>query len=253
MRVDADELDAVQGEGPADRLGRQSVRQRDAELLVLVRGGDELVGVGLDADRDADLHALADAEPLGDVRDAGDLQEGVEDDAPDASLDGPLDLGDGLVVAVEGDALGGHPGVQRGGQLAAGADVEVQPLLLEPAHHGTREEGLVGVEDVGVRSEGVRPGAAAGPEVGLVQEVRRGAELLGQAGDFDPADGERAVRVTGDGAGPDLRVQLVEVGGRGGVVTLGVDVGVTGPGGVCGSAHRSALLSQVSRQRWGAR
>ena len=132
------------------------------ELLVLVGGRDELVGVRLDADGDADLHALALAEPCGDVRDADDLLEGVEHDTPDAGLDGPLDLGDGLVVAVQGDALGGHAGGERGGQLAAGADVEVEPFLVQPPHDGAGEERLAGVEDVGVRPEGVTPGAAAG-------------------------------------------------------------------------------------------
>lgn len=241
VRVDADEVEAVEGECTAHRLGGLPVGERDPELLVLVRGGDELVGVGLDADGDADLHPLADAVPLGDVGDADDLLEGVEHDPPDARLDGPLDLGDGLVVAVEGDALGGHPGVQRGGQLTAGADVEVQPLLLQPAHDGAGEKGLPGVEDVGVRAEGLGPGAATGPEVALVEEVGGGAELLREPGDGDPADGEGAVRVAGDGARPDLLVEDVEVGGGRGVVPLGEDVGVTGSCGVCGAAHRDVL------------
>lgn len=144
--------------------------EREAELLVLVCGGDELVGVRLDADRHPDLHRLADAQFVGDVRDADDLLEGVEHDPPDARLDGPADLGGGLVVAVEGDPGGRHPGVQRGGQLAAGADIEVEPLLVQPADDGAGKERLARVEDVGVGTEGVTPGAAAGPEVGLVQE-----------------------------------------------------------------------------------
>ena len=45
---------------------------------------------------------------LGDVRDADDLLERVEHDPADAGLDRPLDLGGRLVVAVQGDALGGH-------------------------------------------------------------------------------------------------------------------------------------------------
>ena len=101
---------------------------------------------------------------LGDVRDAHDLLEGVEHDAPDAGLDGPLDLVGGLVVAVQRDALGGHPGVERGGQLAAGADVEVEPLLVQPAHDGAGEERLAGVEDVGVaaRRRRARRGSGRG-------------------------------------------------------------------------------------------
>ena len=74
----------------------------------------------------------------------------------------------------------GIPRVERGGQLAAGADVEVEPLLVQPAHDGAGQERLAGVEDVGVRAEGVAPGAAAGAEVVLVEEVGRRAELLGE-------------------------------------------------------------------------
>ncbi len=169
----------------------------------------------------------------------------VEHDPPDTgSLDGTLDLGDGLVVAVEGDAVGGHTGVEGGGQLPAGAHVQIQPFLLEPAHDGTREEGLAGVEDVGVGPEGVGPGAAAGPEVALVEEVGGGAELLGEPGDGDPADGEGAVRVTGDGARPDLLVQDVEVGGGRGVVPLGRTSAWRGPAGC--AERLIVMLSRVS-------
>lgn len=217
--------------------------EREAELLVLVGGGDELVGVRLDADRHPDLHRLADAQLVGDVRDADDLLEGVEHDPPDARLDGPADLGGGLVVAVEGDPGGRHPGVQRGGQLAAGADVEVEPLLVQPADDGAGEERLARVEDVGVGPEGVAPGAATGPEVGLVQEEGGGAELLGEAGDRQAADGQHAVLVAADGTRPDLGVEGVEVLGRGAVVALGQDVGVAGPGRVGGTAHDAVSLT----------
>ena len=210
----------------------------NAELLVLVGGGDELVGVRLDADGDADLHALPPAE-LAAAMCATRTISWKESSTirPTPGLDGPLDLVRGLVVAVEGDALGGHAGRERGGQLAAGADVEVEPFLVQPAHDGAREERLAGVEDVGVGAEGAAPGPAARPEVGLVEDVGGRAELLGEPLDVDAADGDDAVRVAADGLGPDLGVEGVEVGGRGGVVALGQHVGVTGPGGVCGTAH----------------
>lgn len=137
----------------------------------------------------------------------------------------------------------GDPGVQRGGQLAAGADVEVEPLLVQPADDGAGEERLARVEDVGVGPEGVAPGAAAGPEVGLVQEEGGGAELLGEAGDRQAADGQHAVLVAADGTRPDLGVEGVEVLGRGAVVALGQDVGVAGPGGVGGTAHDAVSLT----------
>lgn len=57
---------------------------------------------------------------------------------PTAGLDGPVDLLLALVVAVEGDALGGHPGGQGGDELAAGAHVEVQPSSV--SHRTTARE-----------------------------------------------------------------------------------------------------------------
>jgi hypothetical protein len=103
---------------------------------------------------------------------------------------------------------------------------------VQPAHDGPGQERLAGVEDVGVVPEGGAPGTRAGPEVGLVEEVGGGAELLGEPRDFKTADADRTAVRTSDGVGPDLRVEGIEVGGRGGVVALGQNIGVTGPGGV---------------------
>lgn len=208
-------------------------------------GGDELMGVGLDAHGHADLDALALAEALGDVGDADDLLEGVENDAPDPDVDGPPNLLFRLVVAVEGDALGGHSGGEGGGELGAGADVEVEPFFVKPPNDGTREESLPGIENIRILTESIGPGAAAGAEVGFVEEIGGGAELLGERGDIESGDGGDSVAVPSDGLRPDLRIKEVEVGGRGRVVPFGKDVGVTGPGGVCGTAHAVSQLSQV--------
>ena len=77
--------------------------------------------------------------------DAIELVEGVGDDAPDAPLQRQLQLGVGLVVAVEDDAAGREAGVERELQLAAGGDVEVQALVGHQAGHGTAQERLAGV------------------------------------------------------------------------------------------------------------
>ena len=75
----------------------------------------------------------------GDERlDAVELVERVGDDAPDAALERELQLGVRLVVAVEHDAGRGEAGVERELQLAAGGDVEVQPLVGHEAGHGAR-------------------------------------------------------------------------------------------------------------------
>ena len=88
----------------------------------------------------------------------------------------------GLVVAVEADPGRVEAGPQRDGQLAAGADVEAEPLLGDPAGDRGAEERLAGVEDV-VRRERVAEGPGPGPEVGLVEDVRRGAVLGDQVGE----------------------------------------------------------------------
>lgn len=203
VRVDAYQFERVQAQHPAHRLGRVPAAQGETELLVLVRGGDELVGVRLDADRDADLHPLPPAQLLRGVRHPDDLLERVHHDPPHPGLDGLADLLRGLVVAVQRDPVGRHPRGQRNGQFPAGAHVEVEPLLVQPAHHGAGQERLARVEDVGVRAEGLAPGTAAGPEVGLVQDVGGGAELLRETADVQSADGGDALGVPGDGTGPD--------------------------------------------------
>ncbi len=120
-------------EDPAARLERVPAGQREAELLVLVRGGDELVGVRLHPHGGPDEHRLPPTALLGQPGQPGDLGERVDHDPADAGVERLLQLGDGLVVAVEGDPVRRHLGPQRRGQLAAGADVEPEALLDHPA------------------------------------------------------------------------------------------------------------------------
>ena len=68
---------------------------------------------------------------------------------PTPDLERAAQLGDGLVVAVQADALGRELGLERHGELAAGADVEVEALLGDPAGGRDAEERLAGVVDVG--------------------------------------------------------------------------------------------------------
>ena len=75
----------------------------------------------------------------------------------------------------------GKPARSATAQLAAGADVEGEPVLGQPARDGRAEERLAGVEDV-VAGEGVAEGAGPGAEVVLVEDVRRRAVLADQLG-----------------------------------------------------------------------
>ena len=75
--------------GCGDRLGGLAAGEREAELLVLVGGRDELVGVRLDADGDADHDRRADAELGGDGGEPVDLLERVDDDPAHAVARAP--------------------------------------------------------------------------------------------------------------------------------------------------------------------
>ena len=80
VRVQPDQLEPGRRQHPAYGVERVAADQREAELLVLVRGRDELVGVRLDADGAADQDALRraalDAQPAEPV----DLGDRVDDD-----------------------------------------------------------------------------------------------------------------------------------------------------------------------------
>ena len=166
-------------EHPPGRLGRVArapARDREAELLVLVRGGDELVGVRLDAHGEPDHHRHRRAALAGHGVEPGDLVQRVEHDVADARLDRRDQLVDRLVVAVEGDPLRREARPQRDGQLAAAAHVQAQPLVGDPAGHLRAQERLGRVVH---RPRAERGGELrrARPEVGLVDDEQRRAVL----------------------------------------------------------------------------
>ena len=118
----------------------------------------------------------------GDLGQALDLVEGVDDDAARrrarrrararASV---------LLLPWKPTRSIGKPARSATSQLAARADVEREPLLGQPADDRRAEERLAGVVDV-VVGEGVAEGTRPGAEVVLVQDVRRGAVLADQLG-----------------------------------------------------------------------
>ena len=234
------------GEDAADRLRRCSPAEGEAELLVLVGRRDELVRVGLDPDGDPHHHPGRGPQPLGDLGEALDLLEGVDDDPPDPVGHGGLELGHRLVVAVHADPLPRHTGPHRDGELAARAHVEAQALVADPAGDLGAQEGLAGVVDVRAAAQvvedlgvGVAEGARPGAEVVLVEDVGRGAELAGQIEDADPRHGEGPVPASADRAGPERGDERVDVGGHPQPRRMTVTVGVEGSGLVC--AHAPSL------------
>ena len=109
-----------------------------------------------------------------------------------------------LVGAVQRDPLGRESGAQREPQLAAGADVQRQPLVVQPAHDLGAQERLSGVVHAVGAAEGVGEILAAAAEVGLVDDHQRGAVLLGEVADVDAGQAQRAGAVAGRAARPDV-------------------------------------------------
>ena len=89
VRVQAAQLKLGPGQRAPHRLGRRARGQRDAELLVLVRGRDVLVGVRLDPDRHPEQHRRPDAQPPGGLGDPVDLGQRVDDDPADPGAAAP--------------------------------------------------------------------------------------------------------------------------------------------------------------------
>ena len=137
------------------------------------------------------------------------LLQGVDDVAAHPCGQPRAQLGAGLVVAVQADPLGGEPGRTGQCQLAAGAHVEAEALLGQPAHGGRAQEGLA--------REGHRAGHVAvgvgrlerrgpGPEVSLVEDHGRGAVRGREVPDGPAADDQGACGITARRGRPDLRV-----------------------------------------------
>src|SRR5690606_26235573 len=123
------------GEGPVDRLAGGAGGEREAELLVLVRGRDVLVAAGVHTGGDADHDGGHDPGGTGALGDEVDLGQGVDDEAADAVRERGVDLLDGLVVAVQPDRLAGHAGAERGDELAEAGGVDTEALGVRPAQY----------------------------------------------------------------------------------------------------------------------
>ena len=164
VRVQAEEAQARMRADLRDDLRR--VGERDAELLVLVRGRQELVGRGVHAAVDAQPHRLHAPVPLGRGGDTVDLDDAVQDDRAHTDFDTTVDLGEALVVAVESEAGRVDAGRQRDGQLSPAAHVDVETGGGHPARDLGAQEGLARVVDVRGRSDRRRTLVERGLDLG---------------------------------------------------------------------------------------
>jgi hypothetical protein len=217
----------VQPEQPqAIRVGQHLARgleghaagERKAELLVLMTGRDELVRVGLDADRHADHDGRDDIEFPREGDDPVDLVKRVDDDASHAIGECGTQLGDRLVVAVESDPLPRETNPLGHRQLATGADIEEEPFLHHPPGDCRAQEGLACVVHVSASTGvGERRGIlllespCTRTEVVFVEHVCRGAEVPLECEDVDSGHLQDAIAPTVDVACPERGHELHDV------------------------------------------
>ena len=175
--------------------------QGQAELLVLVGGRDVFVATRVDAGLQAHHDGGGGTERSGDALDLVDLVHRVDEDAMDAGLEGEADLRVRLIVAVQADAVGVHPGAQGQTQLSERGGVDTQALGGDKARDVGAQEGLASVEGVtAVHSVAIPEllGHRAGPHAGAaahgldVEHEGGRAELVGDAGQVDAAHAQHA-------------------------------------------------------------
>ena len=191
VRVESHQLQAGLGPGPFDRPRGLPRGQAETELGVVLSGHDELVGVGFHSGCDAQ-QSLGDQTVVRmEAGQAVQLVEAVDDDPSDPCSPSVTELVFALVVPVQHQALGRHPGREGDVHLSSAGHVEVHPLLVGQTGHGTAEERLARVGHA--LAEGGHRFAAPGPEVGLVVDEQGGAVLLGQGCHVDSGHQELTV------------------------------------------------------------
>ena len=131
----------------------------------------------------------------GDGVEALDFGHRIHHDVADSGFDRGGQLGDRFVVAVQGDPLRRKVGVQRDGQLAAGAHVQREAFFVDPARDFAAQEGLGGIVHVGAAAECGGDLSAATAEVVLVDDEQRGAVLVREVGQRDAGDAGHPVVV----------------------------------------------------------
>ena len=186
VRVQPDQVDPGMGERLLDRRPRLAVLDREAELRVELPGRDVVVGVRLDAGRDAQLgldaapfrhHAAQQLELVGPV-----------DDDRAARFRREGELFGGLVVAEEVDPVGGKPGAKGEVELARRHDVEAETLLRHHPEEGRAGEGLGRVEHLAGAAHRADELGRSLPDCVLVVDVERGAVLGGEVDEVAAAD-----------------------------------------------------------------
>jgi hypothetical protein len=187
---------------PLEQPGR--VVERDAELRVRAAGVHRGVRPAGHRRVDAQEHGLRarsqPGEPL-------DVVGAVDHDQADAGIERGGDVQVGLRVAMQQDLGRVEPRRQRDRELAGGRDVAAQSFLREDAHDRRARQRLGGEVDLRAlvsAAEGAQVLARGRAQALLVDDERRGAELVGDVRERTAADGQAPVVCRGGGAGEDV-------------------------------------------------
>ena len=110
-----------------------------------------------------------------------DLRGAVHDDSSDPDVCGPAQLAGSCGVAMHHDLVRDHTRDKRGRELATRVHAKTSSLLRDPLRDGSAQERLAGIDQANLGESGaVSPNPMT--KVGLVDDVGRGAELIGDFG-----------------------------------------------------------------------
>ena len=240
------------------------VLEREAELLVFVRGREEVVGLGVHAAVDAHEHAPGSApRALDDRREALELDRSCRSRSsrcrPSTALSSSATL---LLLPWKPRRAGSAPAARATASSPPEQTSTREALVGDPAHDLGAQERLARVVDARLhavrldrRAERGERAARVLAHLVLVDDVQRRAERVAQLRGRDAGDAQDAVVVAVGGCRPHARGERIRIvrrqepvrGERGGGGQLGPIVERVLRRDCCGRGPGSA---GVPRQRW---
>ena len=201
MAVEAPEVDGRKPQGIAHHLLGLASLDGGAEFAVHLAGGYGLVGVGVDARRQAQEDFLADALLGGNAGDGVQLLPVVHHEVPNAIVHGEGNVPVGLVIGVKVRPLQGKAGFFRCVYFAGGDHVDTHALLPGNLIHALEAAGLAGIEGRGRSAEVLGKGAQVHahilPNAHLIEEIEGCTVFLRQGHGVMAAEEEMAVGADG--------------------------------------------------------
>ena len=202
MAVQTVQLDMRSVQGCPDKFQGLAGADGDAELHIHTPGVHRLVGVRVDARRDAQQDLLLYSALAGFGVQGLQLLHAVHDEAAHALLQAVPDVLIRLAAAVEPDPLCRKARRERGMDLPAGNGVHAHPLFGHDAVHVLEGTGFTRVQRQGRTAEGGLKGVfvhtAVCADARLIHQVEGCAPALCEGGDALPRKAQGAVFIACD-------------------------------------------------------